>query len=248
MNRLPIQLRRLYLPPDSPSRHPDKAWDALDLIDAHARVRALVLEVSQAAGWSGIAALWQGLQDELGLPAPAIAASGIDGLQVWLSLAEPIPVAQAQDFLEGLRLRYLAEVAQKHVHLWPTAQAGAARHTRIVPALQEATGRWSAFVAPGLANMFADEPWLDVPPGLDAQAHLLSDLQSITPAEFQRAQAQLRPADRPTASEAAPVRVLDGTDPQRFLLSVMNDPATELHLRIEAAKALLPFFEGHRRD
>ncbi|TXT34691.1 MAG: hypothetical protein FD135_5235, partial [Comamonadaceae bacterium] len=119
-------------------------------------------------------------------------------------------------------------------------EAGAARHTRIVPARQEATGRWSAFVAPGLASMFADEPWLDMPPGLDAQAHLLSSLQSITPADFQRAQEQLRPASPRTES----VQAFNATDPKRFLLSVMNDPATELHLRIEAAKALLPFFEG----
>lgn len=33
-----------------------------------------------------------------------------------------------------------------------------------------------------------------------------------------------------------------GMDPKGFLLEVMNDPAVELHLRIEAAKALLPYF------
>lgn len=30
------------------------------------------------------------------------------------------------------------------------------------------------------------------------------------------------------------------TDPRRFLLDVMNNEALEMHLRIEAAKALLP--------
>jgi len=29
--------------------------------------------------------------------------------------------------------------------------------------------------------------------------------------------------------------------PRQFLLDVMNNPAVELHLRIEAAKALLPY-------
>jgi hypothetical protein len=33
-----------------------------------------------------------------------------------------------------------------------------------------------------------------------------------------------------------------GSDPRRFLLSVMNNSTAELHLRIEAAKALLPYF------
>jgi hypothetical protein len=33
-------------------------------------------------------------------------------------------------------------------------------------------------------------------------------------------------------------------DPEGFLLGVMSDKKIELHLRIEAAKALLPYFEG----
>jgi hypothetical protein len=35
----------------------------------------------------------------------------------------------------------------------------------------------------------------------------------------------------------------EARDPKRFLLAVMNDPATDMPLRIEAAKALLPYFE-----
>ena len=33
-------------------------------------------------------------------------------------------------------------------------------------------------------------------------------------------------------------------DPKGFLLGVMSDKTVELHLRIEAAKALLPYFES----
>ena len=36
-------------------------------------------------------------------------------------------------------------------------------------------------------------------------------------------------------------------DPKRFLLEVMNDRSVELQLRIEAAKALLPYFEDPRQ-
>jgi len=32
--------------------------------------------------------------------------------------------------------------------------------------------------------------------------------------------------------------------PRVFMLGVMSDKTIELHLRIEAAKALLPYFEG----
>jgi len=262
MNRLQTELRRLYLSDKQSSECHDPACAELDLIDADGQVRAMVLEVAEPAGCDWIATLWQGIQEELGLPAPAIAVSGSLGYQVWFSLAEPVPVAQAQNFLESLRLRYLGQVAARHIGMKPVADAsspGKAIHTKLVPALQADTGRWSAFVAPGLASMFADETWLDVQPGIDAQAKLLSGIKSIQAADFRRAQEQLRPAaahvvensgsgfaetvtggyDQPDTKQA---NVHAGTDPKRFLLSVMNDSTTELHLRIEAAKALLPYF------
>jgi hypothetical protein len=115
-----------------------------------------------------------------------------------------------------------------------------------VPACQGESGHWSAFVAPGLAGMFADEPWLDMPPSPDAQAKLLAGLKSIQPAEFRLAQERLRPAEAPVARAVASVATdvpREAQDPKRFLLAVMNDPATDMPLRIEAAKALLPYFE-----
>lgn len=258
MNRLQTELHRLYLSTESLPEGQDPADAGRGLIDADGRVRAMVLEIVQPAGWDAVAALWQGIQDDLDLPEPAIAVSGIDGYQVWLSLAEPVPVTQAADFLESLRLRYLGAVAPRHIRITPDADASAVRqaqHTRMVPALQVETGHWSAFVAPGLAGMFADEPWLDLPPGPDAQANLLSRFQPITPVGFRLAQERLGPAAAPAAaavgaaagSGVAQVSLHDGQDPKRFLLAVMNDPATEMHLRIEAAKALLPYFEGERR-
>ena len=262
MNRLQTELRRLYLSDKQSSECHDPACADLDLIDADGQVRAMVLEVAQPAGCDWMGPLWQGILEDLDLPAPAIAVSGSHGYQVWFSLAEPVPVAQALDFLESLRLRYLGHVAARHIGMKPVADAAAPRraaHAKLVPALQADTGRWSAFVAPGLASMFADEPWLDMQPGSDAQANLLSSVRSIQPADFQRAQDQLRPAvahaiqssesgcadtalgdhDRLDTKQA---NVHEGSDPQRFLLSVMNDSTAELHLRIEAAKALLPYF------
>lgn len=250
MNRLQTELHRLYLPSDAPSEAQDPADQAISLMGVDGRVRALVIEVAQQAGWDGVAALWQGVQDDLDLPAPAIAVSGTDGFQVWFSLAEPVPVAQAQDFLVSLRQRYLGAIAAKHIRLKPEVSDLApwqARHARLVPACQGGSGRWSAFVAPGLAGMFADEPWLDLPPGPDAQAHLLSRLKSIQPAEFRLAQDRLRSTGAPTTIAAASVTAdaaPETRDPKRFLLAVMNDPATEMRLRIEAAKALLPYFES----
>ena len=238
MNRLQTEQRRLYLVTDSVA-------DGATLMDAQGRVRALVVEVAQQAGWEAVAALCQGIQDDLDLPTPAIAVSGGTGFQVWLSLAEPLPVAEAQAFLVALCRRFLSQVPARHVHCKPMLHSGT--HAPLVPALQSESGRWSAFVAPGLASMFADEPWLDVPPGEDAQAQLLCRLESMSLADVARAKTELGLTEANSVKAAVVASALDRataqntteTDPRRFLLTVMNDPTVDMVLRIEAAKALL---------
>lgn len=261
MSRLQAELHRLYLPRDSQSESDDPAGETIRLVDADGRVRAMVVDVARQAGWDAVTALWQGVQDELELPAPTIAVSGIDGYQVWFSLSEPVPLAQALDFLQSLRLRYLSAIAPRHIVMKPAADDLTPRHaqdTRMVPSRQAETGHWSAFVAPGLAGMFADEPWLDLPPSPDAQAKLLSHFKSISPADFQQALGRLRPtgaatscdtdtaAGKAAGSDSRSIAVQtpphDGLDPKCFLLGVMHDPTVDLHLRVEAAKALLPYF------
>ena len=223
MNRLQSELQRLYLRPDA---------------GADGSVRAMVLELARPASWDVLAKVWQGVQADLQLPAPGIAVNGIDGYQLWFSLAGPVPGAQATRFLEALRARYLADVAQSRVAL----------HTDIsqVPPLETAPGRWSAFVTPDLAALFADEPCLDLAPSADAQAELLARLQSAKPADLQRALQQLAPAPAPGEAGVQPPATGSTGDPRSFLLEVMNDRTVDLQLRIEAAKALLPYFEGQR--
>ena len=245
MNRLQTELERLYL--GGLVFAPANAQD-LSLADARGRVRALVLEVVQPIGWDALCEVWQGVQMELELPAPGIAVSGRDGLQLWFSLETSIPADQAHAFLEALRARFLAHVAPARVRLWPTLEEPV-RHAALVPALQADTGNWSAFVAPDLAAIFSQTPWLDVEPGEEGQAALLRGLRSIKPAVFDAALAGMR-ATAPQAAAAAPVPVpvlarettssQEATDdPRRFLLRVMNDETVALALRIEAAKALL---------
>ncbi len=218
MTRLQTELERLYLA--APATLPDMPD----------RVRALVLEAVLPTGWDRLSAVWQGVQAELELPAPAIAVSGTDGVQLWFSLEAPVTVTQAHAFLDALRRRWLADLAPARVRLLPDPGAR-------VPALL-AEDRWSAFVAPDLAAVFADTPWLDVEPGEDGQAALLHGLHSIKPAAFAEALARLRtPArDAPALATAAPARA---DDPRAFLLRVMNDESVDLALRIEAAKGLL---------
>lgn len=88
--------------------------------------------------------------------------------------------------------------------------------------------------------MFADTPWLDIPPGIDGQADLLARLESIDPAAFEAAFTRLQPAAAPASNTQPSVGCSAGdVDPRHFLQRVLNDEAAPLALRIEAAKALL---------
>lgn len=287
MNRLRSELQRLYLPagPADPAH--------AGMIGSDGQSRAMVLELARPADWALLSTVWQGVQADLGLPAPAIAVSGQDGVQLWFSLAQAVPAMQAAAFLGALRVRYLGGIDLERLRLLPKPDAAAPMqvvHAQPVPAAQGADGRWSAFVAQDLAPVFAEEPWLDMPPNPEGQAELLSRLKSIEPAALRRAMERLAPD---TVTPPAPVAVALGSGsgslsssesvsvsasvsntaqsgepasaamsdaamhlaapiaaargPRQFLLDVMNDERVALPLRIEAAKALLPWFEGPGR-
>jgi hypothetical protein len=218
MNRLQAELQRLFPAP------------------ADGAVRALVLEVSGAGAWDALSRVWHGVQAELQLPAPGIAVCG-SGYQLWFPVAQPVPQPQALAFLDALRRRYLPDVPHDRIRTSPSA-AGAPEISGMPPG-ERGEDRWSAFVAPDLAALFVEEPWLDLPPGNDAQAELLSRLQCMAAADLQRVLAQAE--SDATGGAGAPLQ-----DPRGFLLAVMNDRAVDLHLRIEAARALLPYAEGPR--
>lgn len=258
MSRLSLEFRRLFLAAEVAPI--DEANQTTYMADSQGRLRALVLELARPAHWQTLAAVWKGVQAELHLPAPAIAVNGTDGMQLWFSLAEPLEATQAHAFLETLRRRYLADVSQRRLTLMPAAGAtqdvAMARQVAPVPAAQGTTGHWSAFVAPDLAPLFDDTPWLDIPPGDDAQAGLLARLESIMPAQVDAALRQLQAmsatlaeATRAAAGDAdrlkgAETHAAFDSDAKRFLLAVMNDATAPLALRVEAAKALLPYARG----
>lgn len=252
MTRLQSELHRLYLSPspatsDAPSP---------DLVDPPDTVRAMVVELTRPPSWEILSRIWQGVQTELGLPAPAIAVSGTDGLQLWFSVEAPIAVAQAHAFVEGLRARFLPDIESGRVRLVPSPQE---RRARQVPALQEQTGNWSAFVARDLAPVFEETPWLDIPPGEEGQAALLRNLEVMERPAFEAALDKLGSRTDPSpppgaaATNADPTRttaqaagVEADDDPRRFLLRVMNDASVPLALRVDAAKALLQSPNGTR--
>lgn len=195
------------------------------------------MELAGPAGWRSLGALWRGVQAELDLPAPAIAVNGMQGYQLWFSAVAPVALAEATAFAEALRRRWLAEAAPQRVRVLTADLDG------ILPPRQLGPEQWSAFVAPDLAPVFEDTPWLDVEPGEEGQADLLARLQPIGPEAWTDAMRRLRASPVPAQAATPAVKVApfvsNESDPRAFLLRVMNDPQVEMALRIEAAKALL---------
>jgi hypothetical protein len=237
MNALETEFHRLYLVKDATAVAPG-------LMSEDGRVRAMVMELVRPADWSVVSAVWQRVQSDLNLPPPAIAVTGNDGYQLWFSLAEPVSAAEASFFLESLRQRFLSDIAPEHISMLPTET----RQAQLVPALQQGTGLWSAFVAPDLAAIFADSPGLDVSPRVEAQANVLAPLESIKASVFEAIFDQvISDVERNSASQQSGTPVVPpsnkqcDSDAKRFLTEVMIDPTVEMHLRIEAAKAILPY-------
>lgn len=247
MNPLHTELIRLYHADPQHALLHDAARSPLRGADGH--VRCAVLELARPADWSPLGAVWRGVQAELELPAPAIAINGHDGYQLWFAWQQGIPAEMAQGFLQVLARRYLPDVAAARLRSWPDsdkASADDAVFPASVPALHPRSGQWSAFIAPDLAAVFADEPWLDRNPGVEAQAQLLGKLEGISPQAFAKAQQVLQPTPAPpvpTASTDAPGPAPGtgyATDtPAAFLRAVMQDPQAPLALRVQAARALL---------
>ena len=231
---------------------------AFDLVGANGMARALVVEFEDSGDWQHVANLYQAVQDELGLPAPALSVSGQPGYALWFSLADAVPVAQAGVLLAALRSRYLADLPASRVGLRPAVDTIA--RVTLAPSRHPASGKWAAFIDPSLGGMFIDEPWLEMTPNQDKQAELLAAINSISAAEFQAALSVLHgvsPTD-PAPTDAEPVSPgvvaaqrrsslnVGGNyrDPQSFLLAVMNDTSASARHRIAAAKALLPCYPG----
>lgn len=242
MSLLSTELERLHFAPQLGCK-PEQASAQL--------VHVMVLALCRPADWSALAPVWRGVQADFALPAPAFAVNGIDGIALWFALAQPVPAADAVAFLEGLCTRYLGAIKPDRVQMSPGREASSQRLVMTavpVPALQPQTGFWSAFVTSDLAGLFSAEPWLDVPPGGDAQAAVLSQiatmhddafhaaLQSLTPA--QHADMQSLPA-HPVGTAQAVGPSTDRAHARQFLVGVMNNADVDLALRIEAAKALL---------
>jgi hypothetical protein len=270
-SRLIEELRRLYLladqrcvdpPPDGGEivATPDQLARmlggertlALAPVAADGTARAMVVCFEYATDWERVAALYQAVQEDLALPAPAVSISGSAGFQLWFSFADPVAGHRLREFLGALRRNCLRDVPADRFRLFPDmddVQSGPG----LVPALWAQTGKWSAFIDPGMGRMFVDEPGLEMAPNMDRQADILAGLKSIEADAFAKALGVLQAQDEGTGIDAGmstQARLNSGnhfSNPKDFLLAVMNDPSASTDQRIEAAKALLPYFGSSPR-
>ena len=190
MHKLIAELMRLYLPADVlPS---DILALPVSLTGSDGQTRAMMIPFRKTKGadseahWTRLCEVANALQTTLKLPAPAVSISGGDAYYLWLSLATPVPAERAQAFLERLRDAYFPEV-----ELAPDAVRAP---VALPPCLHPRTGKWAAFIHPGMGASFADEPGLDMQPPPNGQVGFLEGLESIDAAQFEHAWRLLEPA------------------------------------------------------
>lgn len=251
MQKLIAELMRLYLPADAPP--PDVL--AAHLLGQHSvpvsltgndgLARAMMIPFRKAkatdgeAHWLRLCEVANTLQETLGLPAPAVSISGGDAYYLWLSLATPVPADRAQAFLERLRDAYFPEV---------DLDTDAVRAPiALPPCLHPRTGKWAAFIHPGMGASFADEPGLDMAPPPLGQAAFLEGLESIGEAQFERvfegleacAAHRAEPAAKP-APAVAPAPTASFHAPEQGLL--LKDATLEQIVRHLHAMNIEPTF------
>lgn len=211
----------------------------------HARNCVVVLDFPRSSDWPQIAQLLQGVAEDLDLPLPAVSVQGRDGVRLWFAFAEPLHGGQEAHFVARLHRRYLADLP-------PGCMKRVEGELVFPPVEDKASCGWTAFIDPALGGMFADDPWLAMAPNLQAQAEILAGVKAVSPAQWREALVKLGedsvaegapPTDSATAAANLIGLGVAGpyTDPVSFLLAVMNDATAAPSMRIEAAKALLPW-------
>lgn len=205
MEKLIAQLMRLYLmpglalPEDLAQHFQGIRALTVPLVSGEDLTRAIVIDFTRERGadparhWTGLCEVANRLQAEYGFPAPAVSVTGAFSFRLWLSLEEPVPLGDARRFLSMLREAHFPELDLQAI----TSLA-------LPPCLNETTGKWAAFIHPGMGASFADEAGLEVAPPVGAQVAFLEALESIGKAQFFDALVSMKQGDAPAQAPAAP--------------------------------------------
>ncbi len=235
MDKLIAELTRLYLPgsataPAAWTRHFAGAatlmFDPV-LADGLQRTIAIAFD-KQASGdegahWKLLCLVANALQQDLGLPAPAVSVSGDRGFILWLSLAQAAPQDQVQLFLNLLAAKYYPQ----------SPDLSASAPFAPPPCLKSVTGKWAAFINPGLGASFSEDCGLEMPPPLAGQIALLENLTSISEQQFGQALQLLghENADLSAPAEPAAAQPAGAGTPSGVLLknATLEDIVAHLH-------------------
>eukprot|EP01032_Pedospumella_encystans_P033749 gene33749-38145_t len=183
----------------------------------------LALQTAQALHWTRLCDVANAVQAELGLPAPAVSIAGDKGYGLWLSLATAVPQATAQRFAALLWTRYVPDVPPPDSALMD-----------LPPCLHQSTGKWAAFINPGLGASFAEESGLEMAPPHSGQAALLDGLLSISDEQFRHALGLLQQSPAAEQSAPPPIQTLPPAAPADGLLlkdATLEDIVQFLHAR-----------------
>ena len=239
MEKLVKQLIRLYLmpgttPPAALEQHLAGGQPlAVPLVSSEGMTRAIVIDFprtpqDETRHWTQLCVVANTLQEKLGFPAPAVSITGGNSFRLWLSLRDPVPVADVRRFLSLLRTAWFPELA---LH--------ADSAVELPPCLNGTTGKWAAFIHPGMGASFAGEEGLEMAPPAAAQLAFLEGLHSIAPAQLQDAMSAMH---RPR--ETAPAQASVAAPPDGLLLkdATLEDIVRHLHaMNIEPTfRHLLP--------
>ena len=203
MEKLIAQLMRLYMaagqaePGQLTRRVLGELTQPVALATPEGMTRAIVIPFDKARyqedghHWTRLCEVAHALQAQYGFPAPGVSISANSGFRLWLALEAPLPASQAQQFLELLRDAAFPDLA--------VAPDAATRPVDLPPCRDPDTGRWAAFIHPGMGASFIDEPGLEMAPPPMAQAAFLEQLETVGLEQFLDAVAKLQPA-QPAAS------------------------------------------------
>ncbi|WP_288381071.1 hypothetical protein [uncultured Massilia sp.] len=178
MEKLFAQLSRLYLMPGAAPSGQD-AHGRVPLVSGDGLSRAIVIDFPRLRDgapeqhWHKLCAVANALQETFGFPPPAVSIDGGSGYRLWLSLDEPAPEGDVRRFVSMLRERH-----------FPELELAISEQVQLPPALNPASGKWAAFIHPGMGASFAEEAGLEIEPPLHAQLAFLEGLKSIGKAQF----------------------------------------------------------------
>lgn len=119
---------------------------------------------------------------------------------------------------------------------------------RFADALQSGASKRDAAIAASYSEKTASQAGSKLAKDPDVVAYLArkSRAKNATPAEVKAAAKVNSPADVEAGEDALVFAEFD--DPRDFLKAVMNEQAAEPRLRVDAAKALMPYIHGKVAD